>query len=224
MSAKRSRCGARPRSERRAVDRQRGLAMSAAGARQICGHVSSFVQSISGLFRCCASSRLHEVVAVQLLLLDHGVGDPLDGVPVGGDEVLRRHVCLPEDLRCDRALVAVLEDRRRSGRRRSRRCPGCGSSAGGRSSRSAASIRLRVCSSVSSANLAPLSSIRCGPMPDAPTIDRRACSRVLEVAADAVDVLAVEDVLCGHRAEHVDEVAHRLAVPLAEALLLWNDW
>ena len=57
-------------------------------------------------------------------------------------------------------------------------------------------------------------------MPAAPTIVAAACSRVLEVAADAARRLAVEDVLCSHRAEHVDEVAHRLAVPLAEALLL----
>jgi hypothetical protein len=49
---------------------------------------------------------------------------------------------------------------------------------------------------------------------------RDACGRVLEIAADAARGLAVEDVLRRHGAEHVHEVAHRLALPLAETLLL----
>ena len=49
---------------------------------------------------------------------------------------------------------------------------------------------------------------------------RRARGRVLEIAADAARGLTVEDLLRRHRAEHVHEIAHRLAVPLAEALLL----
>ena len=41
----------------------------------------------------------------------------------------------------------------------------------------------------------------------------------LQVSADAAGVLAVEDVLGGHRAEDVDQRSHLLVLPAAEALL-----
>ena len=162
----------------------------------------------------------HQVVAVELLLLDHRVGDPLDRVLVHGDEVRTRsrtpgRGSAPRARACRGPGAPT-----RSGRRRSRRCRACGSSAGGRCSSKRFMSRLRVSSSVSSANLAPSSSIRCGPMPAAPTIVAARAVAYWRSPPTPLDVLAVEDVLGGHRAEHVDQVAHRLAVPLAEALLL----
>ena len=49
---------------------------------------------------------------------------------------------------------------------------------------------------------------------------RRPPGRALDVAADAVRVLAVEDALRGHRAERPDERADLLVAPAREALLL----
>ena len=48
--------------------------------------------------------------------------------------------------------------------------------------------------------------------------------RRLEIAADAVRVLAVEGELGGHRADEVDQLAEDLALELAEPLFLLEDW
>ena len=92
--------------------RRRGLGRRpATRARYICGHVSSFVQSISGRWRCCASSSRMRSSPYSSCFSITASAIRSTAVLVGGDEVLRRHVCLPEDLRGECALVAVLEDR-----------------------------------------------------------------------------------------------------------------
>src|SRR5436309_1888825 len=59
-----------------------------------------------GYLQVCAVQQSHELVSVDLLLLDNHVCDLLDLVLVVLDQMMRLHVCLPEDLGHHPALVA----------------------------------------------------------------------------------------------------------------------
>ena len=58
-----------------------------------------------------AVEQIDHLVAVHLLAVDQGVGDPLDLLAVGGHQSIGGHVRLADDLRRGALLVLVAEDR-----------------------------------------------------------------------------------------------------------------
>ena len=82
-SAGRGAAGLRRRLRRRQERRR-------VAAGHICGHVSSFAQSISRPAEALRVQQAHQLVAVELLPLDHEVRDPLDGLLVLAHERVPR--------------------------------------------------------------------------------------------------------------------------------------
>ena len=76
-------------------------------AHHIVGHELSSDRSTSGIVIFDSSSRLRSFVAEELAPCVEHVGDVLDGIAVGEDEVVGGDVRLADELADDRALVAV---------------------------------------------------------------------------------------------------------------------
>src|SRR5439155_20649102 len=209
---------ARRRQRRRAGGR-RGRSVRGSlehGPRRLLGEVQLRRLQLRGL------QDLDELVAEQLAALDEGVRDLLDRGLVLRDQRVRCDVGVAEQLRSERALVAVVEDSRE------RIVPQRTTVAGAvhdlrpdqleaLADLLAALVErlLRRPAVRAAVDLDLLGRHTAGP--DHPG---RPGGRALHVAAYSGRVLPVEDAPAGRRAEGPDQLRHLLGAPGAEALLL----
>src|SRR4051812_11534986 len=164
--------------------------------------------------------QLDDLVAMQLPALDQDVGDLQGLLAIVAHEAQRGDVGLAEDARGGRLLDRVAEDARDH----------------------VGSVHAREVGAVDDPQPDPLEALhdlllglvallvglevpavevdRLRPHRVDADHERGATRRALHVAADARGVLAVEDVLGGHRAQRPDELADLLVAPAREALLL----